>query len=582
VTSRDHQVASQMGANHKHATGTEPTSASAGVHCGPHGPVHQSHMGRARPTKEAMPLRPLDPRHSSTSIFAANRRAEHGILTRLSFLETDMPIVISTSVTFARRDGQPRRLWMAAALLGLLYGCSDNAHSGDVGGGAGFGTSDATGMGGDTGANEATVDAGPVTILAPWDWAGVLGTGQSLAVGQMGTPAKATTQPYHNLKMSTGTAAWPIDATDSSFTMVPLTEPIGRPSTTYPSAYPTNIAGETPHAAMANQITALVMAAAGTDYLGVHGEFGENGQGLAFLIKNAVPMGVNGRAYQASLLETQAVTRLAQAANKTYGVGAIIVTHGETDAGNANYESGLYQLWSDYNADIAMITGQTQKILMIVSQQNSINDRSASTQAEWKIGADHPTDVVCSGPKYQYPYFSDHVHLVTDGYEQLGEKYGQVYYERVVLGNPWQPLAPASVERTSARVITVNFHVPVPPLVWDAVLPAPNTTVAAWSAGKGFEVRAGNAPVTISGVAISGDAVQITCASDLPPAGVVVGYAMTAGDANSVAQVTDNTDNLLWTGTLRWGQLQDSDPFVGSMSRRVQPNYAVAFEMPVP
>ena len=46
---------------------------------------------------------------------------------------------------------------------------------------------------------------------------------------------------------------------------------------------------------------------------------------------------------------------------------------------------------------------------------------------------------------------------------QLGEKTGQIYYERMVLGNDWQPLQPTSVER-SGNVITVNFHVPVPPL----------------------------------------------------------------------------------------------------------------------
>jgi hypothetical protein len=446
------------------------------------------------------------------------------------------------------------------------------------------GTSGATAdAAGDSAERDATmVDAPPVTILAPWDWAGVIGTGQSLAVGQMGVPAKATTQPYQNLKMSTGNAAWPIDPNDPSFAMVPLIEPIGRLSMAYPSAYPTNIAGETPHAAMANQVTSMVLAAGGTGYVGVHGEFGENGQCLTFLIKNAQPVGVNGRAYQATLLETQAVFRLAAAAGKTYGVGAITVTHGECDAGNTNYEAGLYQLWTDYNADIAAITGQTQKILMIVSQQNSINDRSASTLAEWRIGADHPTDVVCSGPKYQYPYFNDRVHLVTDGYEQLGEKYGQIYFERVVVGNPWQPLAPTSVERTSTRVITVHFHVPVPPLAWDTVLPTPNASVAAWSAGKGFEVRATNAPVTISSVSIAGDAVQITCASDLPASGVVVGYAVTAANANVAAQVTDASGNLLWTGTSRWGQLRDSDPFVGTKSQRAQPNYAVAFEMAVP
>jgi hypothetical protein len=423
-------------------------------------------------------------------------------------------------------------------------------------------------------------EAGAPTLNIPWDWAGVVGTGQSLAVGQMGTPAKATTQPYGNLKLTTGTAGWPLAPDDSSLLMVPLIEPIGRLSTAYPSSYPTNIAGETPHAGMANEVTALVKAAGGADYVGVHGEFGENGQGLTYLVKNAPQSGVNGHAYAATLFETTAITRLAQAAGKTYGVAAIIVTHGESDAGNTSYEDGLYQLWSDYSTDLLAITGQTQKPLMIVSQQNSCADQSASTQAQWQIGVDHPTDVVCSGPKYQYPYYSDAVHLVTDGYEQLGEKYGQVYFERVVLGHAWQPLQPTGALR-SGQVITVHFHVPVPPLVWDTVLPAPNQGVEAWRAGKGFEVRAGGNAVTIGSVAIVGDDVQITCTGTLPATGVTVGYAMTAA-SSTAAQVTDSAGTLLWTGTVRWGQLRDSDPFVGAVTQRAQPNYAVAFDLPVP
>jgi len=33
---------------------------------------------------------------------------------------------------------------------------------------------------------------------------------------------------------------------------------------------------------------------------------------------------------------------------------------------------------------------------------------------------------------------------------------------------------------------------------------------------------------------------------------------------------------------LRWGQLRDSDPFVGSLTGTPQPNHAVAFALPVP
>src|SRR5208283_1249445 len=123
--------------------------------------------------------------------------------------------------------------------------------------------------------------------------------------------------------------------------------------------------------------TAMVRNDLNRDFISVQGEVGENGQCMIYLKKNAAQKGINGHSYEAALIETKAITRLARAAGKTYGVGAIIVTHGECDAGNVNYENDLHQLWSDYNTDLPAITGQKQKILMIVSQQNSCNDRSA-------------------------------------------------------------------------------------------------------------------------------------------------------------------------------------------------------------
>jgi hypothetical protein len=322
---------------------------------------------------------------------------------------------------------------------------------------------------------------------------------------------------------------------------------------------------------MANQITALVRAATGRDFVSVHSEVGENGQCMIYLKKNAEHVGVNGRSYEAALIEANAITRLARAAGKTYGVGAIIVTHGECDAGNQNYERDLYQLWSDYNNDLLAVTGQKQKVQMIVSQQNSCNDYSSSTLAQWMVGVDHPADIVCSGPKYQYPS-AEGVHLTAKGYRQLGEKYGQIYYERVILGNNWQPLAPVSVEHKDA-VITVHFHVPVPPLVWDTRFAEPHQSITEWKNGKGFEViTAAGDKAAITSAAIAGNAVVLTCVSD-PGPGARVGYAMTGEKTRMAAP---------FEGTYRWGLLRDSDSSTGAVTGLAQPNYCVAFELPVP
>jgi hypothetical protein len=65
------------------------------------------------------------------------------------------------------------------------------------------------------------------------------------------------------------------------------------------------------------------------------------------------------------------------------------------------------------------------------------------------------------------------------------------------------------------------------------------------------------------------DTVQITCVADVP-AGATLGYAATS-DGAAISGVSP-----------RWGQLKDSDPFVGAFTNMAQPNYAVSFELPVP
>jgi lysophospholipase L1-like esterase len=405
----------------------------------------------------------------------------------------------------------------------------------------------------------------------PWDWTGIIGTGQSLSVGAQGRPLISTNQPYGNLKLSTDHLPWPVDPNDSQLALIPLVEPVGRLATNYPSSWPDNMDGETPHSAMANEITALVRDHLNRDYVSVHGAVGENGQGMVYLKKDAVPKGVNGHSYTAAMIETRAITRLAKAAGKSYGVGAIIVTHGEADAGNPNYEKELRQLWADYNADLPAITGQKQKIQMIVSQQNSCADRSASTLAQWRIGEDYPADMVCSGPKYQYAS-SDGVHLTAEGYRLLGEKYGEVYYLRVILGQDWQPLQPSRLDR-EGKLITVHYHVPAPPLIWETGFATPHASVEEWKQGKGFEVTtSGGIKVAIASAAISGDTVVLTCASDPGPV-ARVSYAL-LGEKNRMAAP--------FPGTYRWGLLRDSDACKGIGTGIAQPNYGVAFELAAP
>ena len=184
---------------------------------------------------------------------------------------------------------------------------------------------------------------------------------------------------------------------------------------------------------------------------------------------------------------------------------------------------------------------------------------------------DYPGEIIRSGPKYQYPYATDGVHLVAEGYRLLGEKYGQVYYERVVRGRNWQPLHPIEVKRDEGS-IDVRSYVPVPSLVWSDGLPAPHQSEAGyaeWQQGRGFGVRSGGTPVEIGSVGIIDYVVRIACATTIPT-DAVIGCAATAHG------------EPMPSGTTRWGLLRDSNPVVGATTGMPQPNDAVAFELPVP
>jgi hypothetical protein len=143
----------------------------------------------------------------------------------------------------------------------------------------------------------------------------------------------------------------PLDPGAEGFGLVPLVEPLSAFATTYPSAYPANIYGETPHTAMAGQISSLARSELGRVFRSVHSVVGENGQGMNVIEKGAAElvMGATstGRAYAATLFEAAVIARIAREQGLSYGVGAVIITHGEADASNTNYGDELIQLRQD-------------------------------------------------------------------------------------------------------------------------------------------------------------------------------------------------------------------------------------------
>ncbi|WP_052374605.1 hypothetical protein [Chondromyces apiculatus] len=425
---------------------------------------------------------------------------------------------------------------------------------GGQGGGQGGHAGHAGGSGGGSGG-----EGGGVTVSPPpYDVVGIVGTGQSLSVGVSGNPVLSTTQPYGNLKLDDAGSDPKYDGQGDVLSLVPLTEPVRGGLTGLPAGpYPNNIFGETIHAGMANQLSATAMEH-GFDYTSAHTVIGESGQSITVIEKNGT-----GKAYAATLYEVEAIKALTAAAGQSYGVAAITLTHGETDTADPTYAAQIHQLWADYNTDLPAITGQTAPIPMLVTQQSTFpgqaGARSVSTVAQWRLGLDYPGEILCVGPKYQYGYAGDRVHLDAPGYVRLGEKNAEVLARISLLNQTWKPLQPRAMSRNGAT-ITLDFDVPDPPLAWEETITPPHQVAnTAWANGRGFEVEDTTGPLTIASVAIEGLAVKITLAA--PPAGqnLVVRYAMT----QDVDGFTGGTADA------RRGQLRDSDPFEGQSKQTV-------------
>ncbi|HEY3668689.1 MAG TPA: hypothetical protein VGL19_21980, partial [Polyangiaceae bacterium] len=322
-----------------------------------------------------------------------------------------------------------RFVWLSLVGAGLLVpiACgSDSATGGAANTDAGFGGALLIDAGAD--AADALSESGssanddPSAPKPPFDWVGVIGTGQSLSVG-VTAGFISTSQPFHNLKLVDNgpNPKYPIAAGVGApvWGTTPLTEPIRIPvpgsGAGYTDAqYPNDILGETPHSGMANTLSTIWSARGGRgEYVTAHSVVGWSGHCLTDLNKAG-----GQRAYPASLNEALVWTSLAANAHKSFGYGGIILTHGECDKANPQYGAGLYQLWQDYNDDLKAITGQTRDIVLLVSQQSAETAGATGSAVQvWRAGVAHPHEVICTGPKYQYQYQGG-LHLPASGYQR--------------------------------------------------------------------------------------------------------------------------------------------------------------------
>lgn len=337
--------------------------------------------------------------------------------------------------------------------------------------------------GGTPGTNQ--TGGGAPAASTPNDINHVLGTGQSLSLGAMGTPALTREQPYDNLMFDTG-----LEAPGAPSALVPLVESntfLGVPVETPSSSFANSIARRT------NGQHPILMS--------LHGL---SGASYPMVGKGTGP-------YLRGLAQVSKAKELATAQGRKYTVRAVNAVHGESDGWknwNVDYDKALVEWQSAFEHDIKQITGQEADIPMFHSQYSAwtpMETEPTNVIPGLQLAAHKaaPGKVVLVGPKYQLPYAQDGFHLSNEGYRWLGEYYAKAYAQQVIEGKRWEPVRPKNVARSGAS-ITITFFVPAPPLVLD-------TQLVADPGNFGFEAVDESGAIPIAKVAVTGpDTVTIT------------------------------------------------------------------------
>jgi len=312
----------------------------------------------------------------------------------------------------------------------------------------------------------------------------IISTGQSLSTGSGSSPALSTTQPYNNLMFSPG-----VEGTTTP--LIALKE----------SGTGENGNIETPSSGIANGLYGAGETG-GPIIVGLHGHNGTTYSGLK-----------KGTSYY-----NRGITQLTNAYNYIDSISgvlvpsAITVVHGENDyfAGNsAEYASYLEEWRSDYEADAEGITGESLTLPLFTNQMNTALTGELAV-AQLEASRDNPATIFLIGPKYQYTYANDHLHLTNTDSRYMGEMFAKVMSKVIFKNETWKPLSPTTVVR-DGNIVTINYHIPYGQLAIDTSNVAERTNY-----GFEFAQTDGNS-VSISNVELtqSNTAVKITL-SDVP------------------------------------------------------------------
>ena len=311
---------------------------------------------------------------------------------------------------------------------------------------------------------------------------------------------------------------------------------------------------------------------------------GKGGQVIANLVKGGGWF-ENGIAYAQ---KAQALS-LSQFGKGTF-TRAVHWEQGQADRGllplgtqtRSGYSTALTSIRSDYDADIRVgVFGSPRPILMTIGQLTAngtvaaaedalgaseialaqldvveADEAAGNTTAATQLWAISTADYMLKGTVYGY--LGGGPHLYAGGYDIKGEYQAKTRDWIFRRGRWWTGLRPSGAPTRVGTVITVPFHVPVPPLVFDTTT-LPDFTQ--FSGSKGFVFRDSAGTVAISSVTITDDGtgtasggtvgigkVQVTLAASPSGTGQTLEYAY-RGSVNMTSQYRAGA----------WGNLRDSD-----------------------
>lgn len=238
---------------------------------------------------------------------------------------------------------------------------------------------------------------------------------------------------------------------------------------------------------------------------------------------------------------------------------AAVIVHGEANSVDfATYATKLGVLHDNYIAEVLVRRPS-------IAGTDMILDQTGGNAAYWNVALKTweysvlRADAFLAGPKYHINYrfpaipVTDTVHLNAHGYDIQGEYIAKALRNAAWGDRQWKPFQPKLAYPSAGNTFTVEFDVPVLPIVQD-------TTIVPAAAGNGVTYVSGGSNLTPSAFAINGNKIVFTISQ---PA--AVGEKVQFGNNN--------------VSTFNITNFRDSDTEIGEVSGEVLHNWLVLSEM---